>query len=166
MENLFCNLSEEDFSKSRKILLWGFSGLFFLAGAYILIVSLIFGKTSIQPELSLAPFGISLIVAVIALFASIKSSDLFFSVDDDKIEFRYGFIKPHKNKYMWADIQEITMPAKQKKAILLLKDGSSHVINLTWIEKRKSSIIRKHIYYAARAKNLNVNRAMNLTKKS
>lgn len=163
MENLFCNLSEEEFSKSRKILLWGFSGLFFLAGSYVLIISLIFGKTSIHPELSLAPFGISLVVGVIALFATIKSSDLFFSVDDEKIEFRYGFIKPKKQKYMWADIQEITMPAKQKKAMLLLKDGSSYVINLTWLEKKKSSIIRKHIYYTARAKNLNVNRVMHLT---
>ena len=32
MEKLFYNLSEEEFSKGRKILLWGFSGLFFLGG--------------------------------------------------------------------------------------------------------------------------------------
>ena len=104
--------------------------------------------------------------AIIALFATIKRSDLFFSVDDDKIEFRYGLIKPKKHKYMWADIQEITMPSKQRKAMLLFKDGSSYIINLIWIEKRKSSIIKKHIYHTARAKNLNVNRVMNLTKKS
>lgn len=166
MENLFYNLSEEEFSKSRKILLWGFSGLFFLGGVYVLIISLVFGKTSIPPVLSLAPFGISFIVSIIALFATIKVSGQFFSVDDDKIEFKYGLIKPQKHKFMWSDIKEITMPAKQKKAMLLFKDGSSYVINLVWLEKRKSSLIRKHIYLTAKAKNLNVNKVTNLIKKS
>ncbi len=165
MGNLFYNLSEEDISKSRQILLWGFSGLFFLGGVYVLIVGPVFGKTSISPILSLAPFGISLVVSIIAAFATIKRSDLFFSVDDDKIEFRYGLIKPKKHKYMWADIQEITMPSKQRKAMLQFKDGSSYVINLNWIEKRKSSIIKKHIFHAARIKNLNVKRVVTLVKR-
>ena len=165
MENLFYNLTEEDSSKSRKILLWAFSGLFFIGGLYILILSLVFGKTSVTPVLSIAPFGISLIVALIASFETIKRKDLFFSIDENKIEYRYGLIRPRRFKFMWVDIQEITMPSKKKKAILLLKDGSSHVINLNWLERRKSSIIRKHIFYAAKARNLNINRAINLTKK-
>ena len=47
MENLYYNLSEEEFSKGRKILLWGFSALFFLGGIYVLFVSLILGQKSI-----------------------------------------------------------------------------------------------------------------------
>ena len=47
MENLYYNLSEEEFSKGRKILLWGFAGLFFLAGVYVLIISLVLGHKSI-----------------------------------------------------------------------------------------------------------------------
>ena len=42
MENLYINLSEKEFSRGSKTLLWGFAGLFFLAGVYILIVSLFF----------------------------------------------------------------------------------------------------------------------------
>lgn len=147
------------------ILLWGFSGLFFLAGVYVLLISMVFGKTSISPVLSLAPFGISFIVSIIALFATIKVSGQFFSVDDDKIEFRYGLIKPKKHKFIWTDIQEITMPAKQKKALLLLKNGSSYIINLIWLDRRKASIIRKHIYLAAKAKNLNINKVTYLIRK-
>ena len=93
MENLYYNLSEEEFSKGRKILLWIFAGLFFLAGVYVLVISLVFGHKSIPAVLSLAPFGISLVVTIIATFATIKRKDLFFSVDDDKIEFRYGIIQ-------------------------------------------------------------------------
>ncbi len=165
MENLYYNLSEEDFSKGRKILLWGFVALFFLGGVYVLFVSLILGQKSVPAILSVAPFGISLVVSVIAAFATIKRKDLYFSVDNEKIEFRYGLIKPKKHSIKWIDIKELTMPHRQRKALLLLKDGSSFVINLNWIQKKKSSHIRKHIYLTAKEKNLNVIRVKNLVKK-
>ena len=57
------------------------------------------------------------------------------------------------------------MPHKQKKVKLVFKDGTSFVINLTWMQKNKSSHIRKHIYHAAREKNLNVIKVMNLSSK-
>ena len=156
MENLYFNLSEEESSKARNILLWGFASLFFLAGVYVLLTSLVFGHKSIPAVLSIAPFGISLIVSVIASFATIKRKDLFFSIDNDKIEFRYGVFKPKKHSFKWIDVKELIMPQKQKKAVLLFKDGSSFIINLTWLQKKKSGIIRKHIYHAAREKDLNV----------
>ena len=94
MENLYYNLSQEEFSTGRKLLLWGFAGLFFLAGVYILLISLVFGHKSITPVLSIAPFGISIVVSIIAALATIKRKDLFFLIDNDKIEFRYGIFKP------------------------------------------------------------------------
>jgi membrane protein YdbS with pleckstrin-like domain len=165
MENLYYNLSEEEFSKGRKILLWIFAGLFFLAGVYILIISLVFVHKSIPAVLSVAPFGISIVVSAIAAFATVKRKDLFFSVDNDKIEFRYGIINPKKHSFKWIDIKELIMPHEQRKAMLLLKDGSSFVIDLTWLQKKKSSHIRKHIYHAAREKNLNVVKVINLGRK-
>jgi len=156
MENLNYNLSEEEFSKGRKILLWVFSGIFFLGGIIILSQSLIFGHKGIPPSLSIAPFGISLVVCIIAAFASIKRRDLFFSVDDVKIEFRYGIVKPKRYSFKWEDIKELKMPHRQKKVVLILKEGTSYTINLTWLQKKKSSHIRKHLYHAAREKNLNV----------
>jgi hypothetical protein len=166
MENLYLNLSEEEFSKEKKILLWGFAALFFLAGVYILVVSLIFGQKSIPPVLSVAPFGISLVVSVIAGFATFKGTDLFFSIDDDKIEYKFGIIKPMTHSFNWIDIKELVMPHRQKKVKLIFKDGSSFVIDLTWIQKKKSSQIRKRIFHSAREKDLNVIKVITLTKKS
>jgi membrane protein YdbS with pleckstrin-like domain len=165
MEKLYYNLSEEEFSKGRKLLLWGFAGLFLLAGVYVLVTSLILKHKSIPEILSLAPFGISLVVSIIAAFATIKRKDLFFSVSDDKIEFRYGIINPKAHSFKWIDIKELIMPHKQKKAMLLLTDGSSFVIDLTWLQKKKASHIRKHIYHAAREKDINVIKVINLVKK-
>jgi hypothetical protein len=156
MENLYYNLSEEEFSKRHKVLLWGFGGLFFLSGVFILIKSLILGHDTLPAILSLAPFGISFIVFIIAFFATVKRKDLFFSINDDEIEFRYGVINPKKHTFKWIDIQELTMPHKQRKALLLLKDGSSFIIDLTWLQRRKSSMIRKHIYHAAREKEMKI----------
>jgi len=156
MENLYYNLSEEEFSKGRKLLLWIFSGLFFLAGLFVLMQSLVFGHKSISPSLSIAPFGISFVVSLIATFATVKRKDLFFSIDEEKIEFRYGVFKPKIHSFQWIDIKELVMPRKQKKAKLLLKDGSSFVINLNWLQKTKSSHIRKFLYYTARQKDINV----------
>jgi hypothetical protein len=165
MEKLYYNLSEEEFSKGRKILLWSFAGLFFLAGVYVLVVSLIFGQKSISPVLSVAPFGISLVVSVISGFATFKGTDLFFSIDDDKLEYKFGMIKPMTHSFKWIDIKELVMPRKQKKVKLIFKDGSTFVINLTWMERKKSSHIRKHLFYVAREKDLNVIKVINLSKK-
>lgn len=164
MEKLYYNLSEEEFSKGRKILLWVFAGLFFLAGIFVLIQSLLFGHRSIHPILSIAPFGISFVVSTIAVFATITRKDLFFLVDDEKLEFRYGMINLKLHSFQWNDIKELIMPHKQKKVVLLFKDSSSYTINLIWLQRKRSSHIRKHIYYAARQKNLNVRKVLNLTK--
>jgi hypothetical protein len=162
MENLYFNLSEEEFSKGRKILLWSFASLFLLGALYVLITNLVFGHKNIPLFISLITFGISLFVAGIAAFASIKRKDLFFIVNDEIIEFRFGIISPKKHTFKWIDIKELIMPHKQKKVMLLLNDGSSFLINLNWLQKRKSSLIRKHIYLEAKEKNLKVTKVPNL----
>jgi hypothetical protein len=164
MEKLFYNLSEEEFSKGRKILLWGFVALFFLAGLYILLISLVLGHKSIPAILSIAPFGISLIVSVIAIFATLKRDGMFFLVDDEKIEFRYGIFKPVKHSFKWADVKNLVMPHKQRKAKLQFKDGTSFVIDLNYLQRKKSSTIRNHIYHVARSKDLEVIKVNNLLK--
>lgn len=162
MENLFYNLSKDEFSKSKKILLWSFCGLFFFAGIYIIVASIIFDRNSLKATLAIPPMAISFAVAVIATLATFKRSDLFFLINEEKIEFRYGLIRPKKHLYLWNDIKEVAMPARQRKAKLLMKDGSSYVINFTWLEGRKAGIIKKHIYHAAREKLLNVKRLNHL----
>ena len=164
MENLYYNLSEEEFSKGRKILLWGFAALFFFGGLYILFAGLVLGHKSIPAILSIAPFGISLVVFIIAGIATFKGTDLFFSIDKDKIEYKFGMIKPVTHSFSWIDIKELVMPSKQKKVQLVFKDGTSFVINLNWIQRKKSSYIRKHIYHVAREKDLDVKKVLNLSK--
>lgn len=156
MESLHLNLSEEEFSKGRKMLLWGFSAMFFAGTLYVLIINLAFGHKSIPLFISLITFGISLFVGVIAAFATIRRKDLFFIVNDEKIEFRFGIIKPKKHTFQWIDIKELIMPQKQKKVMLHMKDGLHFLINLNWLQRKKSSLIRKHIYQQAKLKNLKV----------
>ena len=151
MENLYQNLSEKEFSRGSKILLWSFATLFFIAGVYVLFVNLVLGQKSIPAILSLAPFGISLIVFIIAATATFKGTDLYFSIDMEKIEYKFGVIRPVTHSFKWIDINE-----------LVFKDGSSFIINLTWIQRRKSSAIRKHIYHVAREKDLNVRKVVTI----
>ena len=162
MDQLFYNLSEEEFSKSRKVLLWVFSFLFFIAGLYVLTASPIFGHKSIHPVISIAPFGISLIVLIIALLATIKRSDLFFLVDEGKIEFRYGLLRAKRHSFKWEEIKEMVFPHKQRRIKLILNDNTDFVIELSFLQRKKSTIIRQHIYRAAHDKGIHITKVMNL----
>jgi len=149
MEKLYYNLSEEEFSKGRKILLWIFVVLFFIGGVYVAIVGPVFGMHEINPALSAAPFSISLIVGIIAAMATIKRKDMYFMIDEEKIEFRFGIFKPKKQSFYWNNIRELVMPHKERKAKIIFNDSSSFVIDLTYIQRRKSTLIRKHLYHTA-----------------
>lgn len=163
MESINYNLSEEEFSKGRKILLWTFTGLFFIGGIGVLLASPLLGIHHIKPVFSIAPFGITFIVGIISAFATIKRKDHFFMIDDDKIEFRYGLFNPKKYSFLWADIKELVMPHKEKKVMLRFKNGSSYVINLTWLQKKKSHLIRKHLFNTAKYKDMEVKKIMHLS---
>lgn len=165
MEKLFLNLSEEEFTKGRKILLWIFVVAFFLGGLYVALLSPVFGKHSIKPVLSAAPFGISLVVGIIAAYATIKRKDQYFLFDGDKVEFRYGIIKPVRYSFVWNDVSELVIPHKEKKARIIFKNGSAFLINLTWLQGKKASLIRKHLFQAARQKSINVLKVIRLADK-
>jgi hypothetical protein len=149
-------LSEQEFSRGRKILLWIFTSMFFLAGLGIIFMNVILHNDSIHLSLSMAPFGISLVAGVISVIATFSKNDHYIIIDNDKIELKFGMLKPITQTYLWNDVKEIHLPHKQKKVKLVMKDNSSNIINLTWIEKKKSSYIRKHFYYVAREKNINI----------
>ncbi len=166
MEPLFYNLSEEEFSKSRKILLWIFVLIFFIGGLAVLFASSVLGFTEIKPTFSIAPFGIALFVGLIAIFSTIKRKNLFFKIDDDKIEFRYGLVKPHIHTFLWENIKEVIIPQKEKKVKLNFKDGNSFVINLTWLQGKKSFSIRKYLFTSAKYKDMDVRRVVTLAKET
>ena len=165
MEKLFYDLSEHEFSSGRKILLWIFCAVFFLAGAGIIFMNLVLNDLSIHISYSVAPFGISIFVAVVAYLASTKRKDHYFLMDDDKLEYRFGLLKPIKFTHPWNDIAEIVMPHKERKVLLRYKNNTEHIVNLNWLEKRKSHFIRKHFYYAAKEKSINIVKVINLPQK-
>ena len=154
METLFYDLSEAEFSKERKILIWVLAAFFFLAGLWYLFSNMLLGMAAFSPALCVIPFGICLFITAFAAFATIKRKDHYFVVDNDKIEFRNGVFKATKRTFVWESISEISLPHKQKNATIRQKDGTSYEINLMWIEKKKATAIRKHIYYFAKEKNI------------
>jgi hypothetical protein len=164
MEKLYFNLSEEDISKSRKIVLWTVTMLFFAGGLYVALLGPVFGKHSTSPVLSLVPFGIGILMGITALFATVKRKNLFFLIDDDKIEFRYGLFRPKKYLFNWKDVKKLVMPHKERKAKIMFMDGTSYIIDLSYIQRKKSTLIRQHLYHAAREKNIDVLKVINLVR--
>jgi hypothetical protein len=165
MEKLFYDLSESEFSKERKILVWVFSAVFFLAGIGIIIMNTVLHDKTIHITFAIAPFGIGIFTAIVAYMATAKKKDHYFIMDNDKVEYKYGLFKPVKMIHKWDDVKEIHIPHKEKKVMLVYKDNSNHIINLTWIEKKKAHFIRRHFYYAVREKNIDLVKVVTLPKK-
>jgi len=162
MEKLYYNLSEEEYTTGRKVLLWIVTILFFIGGIYIAMLSPVFGKHSVSPVISLAPFGIGVLIGITALFATIKRKDMFFLVDNDKIEFRYGLFKPKKSSFPWTEIKKLVMPHRERKVKVMFKNNTSKIIDLSYIQRKKSILIRKHLYIGAREKDIAVLKVINL----
>ena len=156
MEQLYFNLSEEEFTSERKILLWILAGLFFIGSIYVVTAYPLFGRKSIPPVLALAPFGICLIITFFAILGKLKRKDLFFLVDYGKIEFRFGIFKAKRRSFQWSKISGLVMPSKQRKIKLILADNSAFVINLTMLKRSKSTSIKQHIYNLAAEKGIKI----------
>jgi hypothetical protein len=156
MEKLHYDLSKEEFSTGRKALLWIFSGVFFLAGAGIIFMNLILHDLSIHITFCIPPFGIAIFTGIIAYMATSKKKDNYFIMDDEKVEYRFGILKPVKFTHKWVDVEEIIIPHKEKKVLLRYKDKSFHLINLNWLERKKTHYIKRQFYHASREKNIGI----------
>jgi len=157
MEQLYFNLSEEEFTKEREVMLWCLAVFFFLGSLYVLTASPIFGHKNMPPILAMAPFGISMIIAFFAILGKVKRKDLFFLVDYGKIEFRFGVFKAKRHSFKWSKILSLEIPYKQRKIRLYLDNNSTFVINLTFLKQRKSTLIKQHIHKLAAEKGIKVN---------
>lgn len=165
MENLHYNLSEEESSKGWKVLLGLFAGIFLVTGIYILVNNLVFGKGNIPLSFAVVPIAVGVIVAAITIYVSVRRKDQYFNISDEEIEYRYGIMKARYHKFRWNDVREIMMPRGQRKALLHLKDGSDHTVNLTWLDRHKAARIRKYFLYVARQRDLPVHKVKSLRKK-
>lgn len=159
MENLTLNLSKNEFSKSRKILLW-LIGLLFLSGTFwSLYLKLYKHDTSVTTVLIIVLFGISAFVFFIASLASVKKKDHYFNIDDSTISYRYGLVFSKSRSHSWPEIKEIIIHYNLRKATIITGDDKKKSINLNWINRSSSSVILKHIYYSARKKGIPVSKA-------
>jgi hypothetical protein len=162
MEKLSYDLSEHEFSTGRKALAWIFSVVFFLAGLGIVYMNMVKHDQSIHISFAIAPFGISIFGAIVAYLASTKRKDHYFVMDDEKVEYRYGLFKATKSTHKWSQIKEIIIPHKDKNIMVVYVDNTRHVINLNWLERKKTHHIRKHFFYAAREKNITLSKVKEL----
>ncbi len=48
---------------------------------------------------------------------------MFFLIDNDKIEFRYGLFRPKKHSFLWTDIKKFVMPHRDRKVKLMFKNN-------------------------------------------
>src|SRR5450759_5125471 len=164
MENQHYDLAEAEFSKEGKVILWIVAAFFLLTAVFILFRVFVLGNKDITATFFFVPFGISLFVTLIAYYATAKRKDLYFNIEDDKIEFRFGIINPKVKLFKWADIKELVVPSKQKRVKLNFNNGGFFIINLNWIEKKKSVSIIKNIYKMALEKNIKITKVKFLVK--
>jgi len=162
MEKLHFNLSDEESSKGWRILLGLFATVFILSGIFILGNYYVLGRSNIPVSFAIVPFIIGILVAGIALYVSIRRKEQYFNINRDVIEFRYGIFKASHHSFKWDDLKELTLPRRQKKARLHMKDGSDFTINLTWLDRKKASMIRKCLIYIASERGLNMIKVVRL----
>lgn len=158
MEVLRLNLSRNEFSMSKKVLLWIVGSMFLAAGIWAIYMRFVKKDSSIQPGLTVVLFALSAFLFFIASLASFRKREHFFYVDNETITYRYGLISSRHQSYNWSEIKKIVMKYNQRKAILVFNNDKQVTINLNWINKSNSQIILKHIYYASKYKGLPVTR--------
>jgi hypothetical protein len=156
MEQLYYNLSEEEFTKDKKIMLWASACFFFIVGLFVFRDIFVTVRRIIPPILALPPFVVCLVIICIGLWEKLRRKDLFFLVDEGKIEFRFGIFKAKRHSFKWAKISSIVMPLSQRKIKLNLNDGTCFVINLTFFKREKSTAIKNYIYKLAGEKEIKI----------
>lgn len=156
MDDLYFNLSEMEFSKGRKIILWIFGTIFILTGLWDLFLKIFKHNNMANMGLTITALAIGCFVYLIAILASSRKQENFFKVDSNAISYRFGLIAPSLIQIDWNNISAISMPAHQKNIFIDQKSGETIKIKLTWIEKNKSRLIRRHIYYVAKQRNIEV----------
>ena len=148
-QQLYYNLSEDQFTDERKILLRALAIIFFIGSLYVLIAKPVFGHRNMPQILAIPPFLICLTVVGFTMWGRLKRKDLFFLVDDGKIEFRFGIFKAKRRSFKWAKISSVEMPLLQRKIKLNLINDTSFVINLAYLKQIKSTLIKNYIYRLA-----------------
>lgn len=156
MEDLYFNLAKEEFSKGRKIILW------FMAVAATVVTFVDVYLKFIKHDTT-ATIGLTITLGIttaffylIAILSSVKKKEHFFKVNKEDISYHYGLMFQTHHIYKWKEVQKLYVPPRSKNITMLLKDGKAVKINLNWIEKNKSRMIIKHLFYSAKYKGIEI----------
>jgi hypothetical protein len=156
MDDLYFNLASEEFSKSRKILIWIIAVLTALVAAWDSYLKFFKHDASADLGLTFTLYVITIFLFSIAILSTKKRKEHFFKVDKEQISYHYGLLFPSHRSYLWSDVREVYLPPHSKNTVLILTNDKPVHINLTWVERNKSRIIRKHIYYLAKEKGIGI----------
>lgn len=159
MDDLYFNLASEEFSKSRKILIWVIAIGTLLVSLWDSYLKFFKHDNYADLSLTLTLYLITFFMFTVAILATLKRKEHFFKVDQELISYRYGLLFPSHKTHYWPDIKKVYVPPHSKNIIIEARDGKVVHINLTWVEKNKSRIIRKHIFYTARDKGIDIIKA-------
>ncbi|MEZ4999340.1 MAG: hypothetical protein R2744_01345 [Bacteroidales bacterium] len=156
MDDLYFNLSEKEFSRGRKIILWIFGTIFILVGLWDLFLKLFKHNNMASMGVTITAISIGLFVYLIAILASSRKQENYFKVDSNTISYRFGLVAPTMNEITWTEVKTIYMPSHHKNIFIGKNTGRIIKVNLTWIEKNKSRLIKRHIYYVAKQRNIEI----------
>lgn len=156
MDDLYFNLASEEFSKSRKILIWIIAILAALMTAWDSYLKFFKHDTYADLGLTFSLYGVTIFLFAIAILSTKKRKEHFFKIDRENISYHYGLIFPSHRSYAWTEIKKVYMPTHSKNTVLILNNDKPVHINLTWVERNKSRIIRKHIYYTAKERGIDL----------
>lgn len=156
MEDLYYNLAQEEFSKGRKILLWILAILLSIVTLVVIYMKYVKYDPNTTIGLIITLGLITSFLFLIAILSTARRKEHFFRVDSETISYHYGLLFPSHHTYKWEEIKHLYFPPHSKKTTLILQDGKVIHINLTWVEKNKSRNIRKHIFYSAKNKGVQI----------
>jgi len=156
MDDLYCNLASEEFSKSRKILIWVLALIALAVSVWDSYLKFFKHDTYSAFGLTITLYIVTIFMFTIAILSTKKRKEHFFKVNEEVISYHYGLLFPSHHTYSWPEIKKIFVPPHSKNTILMLKDNKVIHINLTWVERNKARIIRKHIFYTGRDKGIEI----------
>ena len=156
MDDLYFNLASEEFSKPRKILIWVIAMITLAVSLWDSYIKFFKHDNVSDLGLTITLYLVTAFMFMIAILATMKRKEHFFKVDNEEISYHYGLLFPSHHSYSWPEIKKIFVPPHSKNTILVLKDNKVIHINLTWVERNKARMIRKHIFYTGRDKGIEI----------
>lgn len=157
MEPFFISLTEEDFSLPKKIVLVIFGLILLSLGGWDLFGGLFFkADESVQLWLPVLLLLLGLMFFYIAFHNQLRRRQHFVRMDDEKIDYLFGFFGQSEGSIRWENIQIVLINKLKKTITLHESDHSFTTLNMYWLNRSKVALIKRDLVTRARAKGIKV----------